>query len=399
MRLNMEEQDIIEKMRRIRDYREKQIFETNQEENKEISVEQVQYLGRMEFMEEIDGEKRMVEKDVFMITEINGGREYLKTYDEDMNLLRVEIPEANQTLATEKSRSRDADILEKLKKLDKNGKTLEELEEKNKNEEENKKEEISEDLSTDGQDLKITYYRKIIDKTFMNEFPETCQGAEEIGMAYSETLKSYILVAKYQDKFEIAKGTEPAKATMKQVYNMDRENKEMTQESPHAIMPITGNGYKNGTKELSVTIGQYGYIETQVVDVSRENVRIGKDVREQGESKKEEKTEEEKSQEKSWGTENTENEVDLIEEENNPDVDKMKQRIIDNVLEKYGEELNSLYRSNEEEIIASLNRRIQKAINNGRLEEKDIQKAVEKDIEDDIETDRGNTRTKQDSRY
>ena len=279
MRLNMEEQDIIEKMRRIRDQREKQIFETNQEENKEISVEQVQYLGRMEFMEEIDGEKRMVEKDVFMITEINGGREYLKTYDEDMNLLRVEIPEANQTLATEKSRSRDADILEKLKKLDKNGKTLEELEEKNKNEEENKKEEISEDLSTDGQDLKITYYRKIIDKTFMNEFPETCQGAEEIGMAYSETLKSYILVAKYQDKFEIAKGTEPAKATMKQVYNMDRENKEMTQESPHAIMPITGNGYKNGTKELSVTIGQYGYIETQVVDVSRENVRIGKDVR------------------------------------------------------------------------------------------------------------------------
>ena len=383
-------------MRMIRYKRERELFETNQEDNKEISVEEVRYIGKMEFMEEIDGEKKMVEKDIFMLREINDGLEYLKMYDEDMNLLGVEIPETNQTLATEKALEKDSKMAEKLKNMNKKGRTLEELEKENNKKDKNK--EISEDLSPDGEDLQITYYRPIIDKTFKSEFAETCQGAKEIGMAYSEKLKSYILVAKYQDKFEIAKGTEPAKATMKQVYSIDREKQEINKESPKAIMPINGNGYKNGTKELSVTIGQYGYIETQVVDVSRENVRIGKDIQEQGESIKQEKTTKEKEQEKAWGTENTENEVDLIEDENNPDVDKMKQRIIDNIIEKYEDDLNSLYRGNEEEIQESIQRRIQKAVDKGKITEEEIQKSVELDIEEDINFDRGDMRGRPDSR-
>lgn len=349
-------------------------------------------------MEEIDGEKKMIEKDVFILTEKDNDMEYLKTYDEDMNLLGVEIPATNQTLATEKSRAQDPNIVDKLKMMGKNGKTLEELERENENREMDKKEQIENDLSTDGQDLEITYFRKIIDKDFMKEFPETCHGAEEIGMAYSETLKSYILVAKYGDKFEIAKGTEPAKATMKQVYSIDRSNEKINQESPNAIMPIMGNGYRNGTKELSITIGQYGYIETQVVDVSRENVRVGKDIREQGEGRTQEKTAEEKEQAKSWGSEKTENEVNLIENENGPDVDKMRQRIIDNMLEQYGEELESLYRGNEKEILLSLQRRIEKAVRNGNITEEDIQNNVKNDIEEDISAERGDLRVRPDAR-
>lgn len=393
-----ENQEIIEKMRMIRDKREKEIFETNQKENRQISVEQIRYVGKMEFMKDIDGERRIVSKNVFVLTEKNDEMEYLKTYDEDMNLLGVEIPQINQTLATLEGMNRDHDMIRRLKRLNKDGKTLEELEKENEENEKNKKEEISEDLSKDGQDLQITYYRKIVDKTFMKEFPETCQGADEIGMAYSETLKSFVLVAKYQEKFEIARGTEPAKATMKQVYSIDRENEEITRESPNAIMPIKGNGYRNGTKELSVTIGQYGYIETQVVEVSRDNERIGKDIREQGESAKEEKTKKETEQERAWGTEKTENELDLIENENNPDVDKMKQRIIDNILEQYRDELKSLYRGNEEEIIASIQRRIQKAVNNGKMTEQEIQKAVELDIEEDVDSDIGDNRGRLDPR-
>lgn len=393
-----ENENIIEKMRMIRDKREREIFEANQEENRKISVEQVRYVGKMEFMEEIDGEKKMIEKDVFILTEKDNDMEYLKTYDEDMNLLGVEIPATNQTLATEKSRAQDPNIVDKLKMMGKNGKTLEELERENENREMDKKEQIENDLSTDGQDLEITYFRKIIDKDFMKEFPETCHGAEEIGMAYSETLKSYILVAKYGDKFEIAKGTEPAKATMKQVYSIDRSNEKINQESPNAIMPIMGNGYRNGTKELSITIGQYGYIETQVVDVSRENVRVGKDIREQGEGRTQEKTAEEKEQAKSWGSEKTENEGNLIENENGPDVDKMRQRIIDNMLEQYGEELESLYRGNEKEILLSLQRRIEKAVRNGNITEEDIQNNVKNDIEEDISAERGDLRVRPDAR-
>lgn len=384
----MNREDLIEKMRLIRDKREKEIFETNQKENKKISVEKIEYIGKMEFMEEIDGEKKMVEKDIFMLTEKNDDMEYQKMYDEDMNLLGVEIPETNQVLSTEKSREKDPKIAEKLRGMNKNGKKLEDLENEEKENEQNKREEISKDLSQDGQDLQITSYRKIIDKTFMQEFPETCQGAKEIGMAYSETLGTFVLVAKYHDKFEIAKGTEPAKATMRQVYNVDREKGEVTQESPTALMPIKGNGYKDGTKELSITIGQYGYVETQVVSVSRENVRVGKDIAEQGESRsKQEKSYQEKQQERAWGTEATENEVDLIENRENPEIDMMRQRIISNILEQYGEELKSLYNGNEEEIRLSLERRIEKAVRNGRITEEDIQEAVEQDVEEDIDAD------------
>ena len=41
-----ENQEIMEKMRMIRDKREREIFETNQEDNKEISVEEVRYIGK-----------------------------------------------------------------------------------------------------------------------------------------------------------------------------------------------------------------------------------------------------------------------------------------------------------------------------------------------------------------
>lgn len=384
----MENSNLIEKMRIIRDNREKEIFETNQKENKAVSVEEIQYAGKMEFTEEVEGKKKIVMKDVFVLTEKSDDKQLLKFYDEDMNLLGVEIPETAQVIATEKSYARDEKVIDKLKKVEKDGKTLEELEKEEKENEKDKKEEISQDLSQDGQDLNITFYRKIIDKTFINEFPETCQGAQEIGMAYSEALKSYILVAKYQDKFEIAKGTEPAKTTMRQVYNVDRVDEKVTRESPHALMPIKGNGYKNGTKELSVTIGQYGYIETQVVDVSRENIRIGKDVAEDGEDRiKNEKTYEEKQQAKSWGTERVENEIDLIQDEDSVDTERMKQQIIENILETYGEELNHLYNYNQELITSSLERRIQNAVNSGKLTQEEIEEMVKRDVQDDIDSD------------
>ena len=134
----MEREDLIEKMRLIRDKREKEIFETNQKANRNISVEKVEYIGKMEFMEEIDGKEKMVEKDVFMLTEKDDDMEYLKTYDEDMNLLWVEIPETDQALSPEKNKDVNQLMLQKAREMRKDGKSLDDLEKENEKDEENK---------------------------------------------------------------------------------------------------------------------------------------------------------------------------------------------------------------------------------------------------------------------
>ena len=134
-------------------------------------------------------------------------------------------------------------------------------------------------------DLKITTYRRITDRVFPEQFPETCDGAQEIGMAYSEEMKAFVLVADYGNGFEIARGTEPAKATMEKIYDIDKEKQTVERESPHALMKITGNGKATQTTELAIEIGQYGYIETKKVERTQNNTRIGTDVAEEGEER------------------------------------------------------------------------------------------------------------------
>ncbi len=66
----MEKKDLIEKMKILRDKREKEIFEYNSNNTlKTMSVEGIKYLGNMEFMQ--DGKDELTKKDIFMLIEVN----------------------------------------------------------------------------------------------------------------------------------------------------------------------------------------------------------------------------------------------------------------------------------------------------------------------------------------
>lgn len=159
---------------------------------------------------------------------------------------------------------------------EKPGKKLEE------NKDEIKNEKVEEDLTDSlGEDLDITYYRKIEDDQINEEFKNELEGANEIGIAYSKKLNAFICVINDGTKFKKADGIEIARPTMQTVISIDERGEKTEKKSPHALMKT-----KDGDKELSITIGQYGYIEAGIVKRLPCNERIEYQIREQGEGEK-----------------------------------------------------------------------------------------------------------------
>lgn len=183
---------------------------------------------------------------------------------------------------SERAEDREKSIDEEL-----NGKRQEDKEEqegqedKDEQTEEKEEQQIQNDLQEEGQDdLEISYYRPIKDNSFDEQIGTNTKKYEEKGIAYSKSQNKFIFIGKNSDgKFEKSEDFEPAKPTYRRVMSIDEKGETLTKEVPHAIMKT-----KNSKKELSITIGQYGYIEAKTVDVLPCNVRVSREVREEGET-------------------------------------------------------------------------------------------------------------------
>ena len=128
MELSKEEkqQIILGKMRRIRDIREKEIFEQNieREENGQkplsISVKEVKYLGNINWVEEVGENKVRTLKDLYIAIEENDGKTVYRYYDEDFNLIAAE-QKGLIIEAKEFADKKDKTFLEEIKSKDKEG--------------------------------------------------------------------------------------------------------------------------------------------------------------------------------------------------------------------------------------------------------------------------------------
>ena len=151
--------------------------------------------------------------------------------------------------------------------------------EKEQDEEEEKPEEqIEKDLSGENQeDLGISYYRQIKDTNFEEQIGMNLKGYQEIGLAYSKTKNSFIFVGKKDGHYQQVEGFEQAQPTYKTVMSIDENGENIEEKVPHAIMETN-----NPEKEVSITIGQYGYIEVGTIDRLPCNKRVERQVREQG---------------------------------------------------------------------------------------------------------------------
>lgn len=397
---NFDVEKAIEEMRTLRDAIQGKIdnYQSKQKEKGEpllqINLQEIRYWNKMKFA--VEGKEELVEKYVYRVLKETEGQFQFEYYDEDMQLLGIQQAKNVDGVITEKDKEliifddkkekSKEEKQEALTKKDEESKTLEELEKEHQEEQKEKEDKISEDLSinsVDNKELKITTYRRITDKVFPREFPETCSGAKEIGMAYSEEMKAFILVADYGNGFEIGRGTEPAKMTLEKVYDIDREKQSVERESPHALMKITGNGNRSQTKEIAIEIGQYGYIETKTVDRAPDNTRTARDVAEQGEIRETQETSlQEQDDIRADGVDASQNRADLVTGEENSHNESMMQEIIDGIMNSHEEELESLYGDlpNQE---SAIRRYIEKAVKEANITEDNIQQFIEANLEED----------------
>lgn len=201
-------------------------------------------------------------------------RPELQAFLGDLNL--DEIMEENEKqpkrLKGISEKAKPEEVQEKLKQQQKE----EQLQKEGQDTEE---EQINEDLKDEKQeDLQIKNYRKIKDENLDKQMKGTFKSSEEKGVAYSEKLNAFILVEKVNGKFQRVEVIEPSKPTMKSVISINEDGRKIERKVPHALMKT-----KNPKKEMSITIGQYGYVEAATIDRLPCNERVEMQLRQDGE--------------------------------------------------------------------------------------------------------------------
>ena len=118
----------------------------------------------------------------------------------------------------------------------------------------------------------------IKDKHLSERMPQVFDKSTEYGLAYSNKLNSFVIVARVDGKFQLNDNIQPAKTTMKSVISIDEKGERIEQKVPHALMKTN-----DSSKEVAVTIGQYGYPDIETVDRLPCNERVARQVGVEGE--------------------------------------------------------------------------------------------------------------------
>lgn len=137
---------------------------------------------------------------------------------------------------------------------------------------------IEQDLQEQGEDLKISKYRKIKDTHVGERMPDVFKNGTENGLAFSNKLNRYVLISKVNGQYQINENVEPAKMTFKSIISIDPNGESIERKVPHALMKTN-----RSDKEIAVTIGQYGEIDIETIDVLPCQERIAREVRSEGE--------------------------------------------------------------------------------------------------------------------
>ena len=166
------------------------------------------------------------------------------------------------------------------------------------NQQEDEINQVEADLQQQGEDLKISGYRKIKDTHVGERMPDVFENGTENGLAFSNKLNSYVLISKVDGKYQLNKNVEPAKLTWKSIISIDPNGEGVERKVPHGLMKTNRDD-----KEIAVTIGQYGEPDIETVDVLPCQERISREVRSEGEGLEKQESLEIRKQFEQQGTE------------------------------------------------------------------------------------------------
>lgn len=157
---------------------------------------------------------------------------------------------------------------------------------------------VEADLQQQGEDLKISGYRKIKDTHVGERMPDVFENGTENGLAFSNKLNSYVLISKIDGQYQLNKNVEPAKLTWESIISIDPNGEGVERKVPHGLMKTNRDD-----KEIAVTIGQYGEPDIETVDVLPCQERISREVRSEGEGLEKQESLEIRKQFEQEGTE------------------------------------------------------------------------------------------------
>lgn len=270
--------------------------------------------------EDKNGEKS-IEEDIVIgndgkVYTIDGLKDYLGDAEIDIEELMAE----NEQIQVDENgieRSRLKGISEKVKTND--------MEKDQKEVKEDETQEVENDLISQGQDLEIRNVRMIKDKHISERMPNVFDSSNEYAQAYSNKLGKFIILEKSNEdngQWRMHDKIEPAQKTMRSVIAIDEQGKKIEKKVPYALMKTN-----EADKEIAVTIGQYGEINIETVDVLPCQERIARGVREQGEGLEKEESLQIRRDFETNGKEYKHNlahqveEIEDIQRENNQTVD------------------------------------------------------------------------------
>lgn len=151
------------------------------------------------------------------------------------------------------------------------------------NSEDEKAQEIDEDLKEQGQDLGLINVREIKDiQNIKERMPEVFENSDEHAQGYSQKLGKFVMLEKVtngdKNQWQLNEKVEPSQPTLRKIISIDEKGEKIEKEVPHALMKTN-----RSDKEIAVTYGQYGTVNIQTVDVLPCQERVARQVREQGE--------------------------------------------------------------------------------------------------------------------
>lgn len=161
---------------------------------------------------------------------------------------------------------------------------------KNENESEDKEqEEAEEDLKEQGQDLKLSKFRKIKDKNLQERMPETFSKNADYAIAYSSTLGSFVVLeareesdpsGKTRRSWKVNENIKTTGTNYRSIISVSENGDKVERKVPRALLKTN-----RSDKEIAITMEakDYGDLNIETVDVMPCQERVARQVRTDGE--------------------------------------------------------------------------------------------------------------------
>ena len=258
---------------------EKELNEKLQKTNSQL--EQVKYYEKFV----IKGIEDIEFLGIFVTTEVDAeGNRSINLYDGDSSHQILTVDSQNNIQITPELSMffEEIDFQKTMEQNDKQKGTLKGISEKAEPQEIEKKlqKQPEEEAEPELEDLEIVSFREIKDDNLERELPGIfSSNADKIGCGYSKKLNAFVFAEKVNGKFQLVEEIEPAIPTFETVITINENGEKIEKKVPHALMELKNND----EKEISITIGEFGYIETGIIDVLPCNERVEMQLREDGE--------------------------------------------------------------------------------------------------------------------